>query len=316
MMGQNKIKRLQRNWKYFVSMGHVTLPRHFGGAYMTYRETSHAVTQDRRVKSWLWLHCGDFWIAIAMGDMHKKTEAMLRAVLISSPRGVPVYRLDREYKAITFQSIPFRELGFGSLESYLRSIPHVASFATLSGETVIKGVASEADKHVAKLIAKQKKPKLKKVLPPRKPSFPSRRLASSHMSTATKATTPRFIPPRMQSRFQSGTSTNLVGLRRIILNNTADNDSRSAKKPPSPRAKIPPNKRNVTLTPTPLMGASSKSQSLLSENVSGSKRTVNMEGNNDSSHASPEVKKKITPATGRRGDILFCCCCLFFCFIC
>lgn len=116
-----------------------------------------------------------------MEEQKKKTEAMLRAVLISSPRGVPLRRLDREFKSITFSSIPFREIGHASLESYIRSIPNVASVTKdLDGEMVVKGVASESDKHVAKLIAKQKKPKKrsKPLARPRRPTFVSRPHAS------------------------------------------------------------------------------------------------------------------------------------------
>ena len=95
-----------------------------------------------------------------MEELKKKTEAMLRAVLISSPRGVPLRRLNKEYSSITYSSIPHPELGFPTLDSYIKSIPHVATLTRdVDGEFVVKGVASESDQHVAKLIAKQRKPK-------------------------------------------------------------------------------------------------------------------------------------------------------------
>lgn len=95
-----------------------------------------------------------------MEELKKKTEAMLRAVLISSPRGVPLRRLNKEYSSITYSSIPHPELGFPTLDSYIKSIPHVAALTRdVDGEFIVKGVASESDQHVAKLIAKQRKPK-------------------------------------------------------------------------------------------------------------------------------------------------------------
>ncbi|XP_073250935.1 tudor domain-containing protein 7-like [Porites lutea] len=95
-----------------------------------------------------------------MEELKKKTEAMLRAVLISSPRGVPLRRLNKEYSTITYSSIPHPELGFPTLDSYIKSIPHVAALTRdVDGEFIVKGVASESDQHVAKLIAKQRKPK-------------------------------------------------------------------------------------------------------------------------------------------------------------
>ena len=166
-----------------------------------------------------------------MEELKKKTEAMLRAVLISSPRGIPLRRVDREYKSITFSPIPFTQLGFRNLEDYLRSIPHVASFTRDSdGELVLRGVASEADKHVAKLISKQKKPKLRKSAPARRPiarsrfysvrtpmrpntrpqtqpltrsSHPPTRTQSSPPSLSTAIFGPKFeIPPRMKKVLQ------------------------------------------------------------------------------------------------------------------
>ena len=95
-----------------------------------------------------------------MEELKKKTEAMLRAVLISSPRGVPLRRLNKEYSTITYSSIPHPQLGFPTLDSYIKSIPHVAALTRdVDGEFIVKGVASESDQHVAKLIAKQRKPK-------------------------------------------------------------------------------------------------------------------------------------------------------------
>ena len=131
-----------------------------------------------------------------MEEQKKKTEAMLRAVLISSPRGVPLRRLDREFKSITFSSIPFREIGHASLESYIRSIPNVASLTKdLDGEMVVKGVASESDKHVAKLIAKQKKPKKrsKPLAKPRRPTFVSRPYASRPVAVNRPVVTTRPV---------------------------------------------------------------------------------------------------------------------------
>lgn len=109
-----------------------------------------------------------------MEQLKKKTETMLRSVLISSARGVALRRLDKEYKTIIYSSIPFGEFGFATLEMYLRSIPHVAELTRdADGEIVVKGVPSESDQHVAKLISKQRKPKKRS-----KPAAKSRRPTS------------------------------------------------------------------------------------------------------------------------------------------
>ena len=162
-----------------------------------------------------------------MEELKKKTEAMLRAVLISSPRGVPLRRLDREYKSITFSSIPFQEMGYHSLEHYIKGIPKVAMLTRdVDGEFVVKGVASESDQHVAKLIAKQKKPKKKAKANSRRPVFARRPAVVTRPAMVTRqvfvtrppvvqvvrplpaaprtiGTVARFIPPRMKKQAAS-----------------------------------------------------------------------------------------------------------------
>ena len=156
-----------------------------------------------------------------MEEQKKKTEAMLRAVLISSPRGVPLRRLDREYKTITFSSIPFQEMGYHSLEHYIKSIPNVAMLTRdVDGEIVVKGVASESDQHVAKLIAKQKKPKKKAKANSRRPVFVRRPAFVSRPAIVTRQVFPvvvrpipgiRFIPPRMMKQAVSQATAQSVG---------------------------------------------------------------------------------------------------------
>lgn len=95
-----------------------------------------------------------------MEELKKKTRVLLRSVLVSSPRGVSLSHLNKEYRVFSYSNIPFKEMGFDSVESFIKSIPDVASLKRDNdGQLVVVGVASEADKHVAKLIAKQKKPK-------------------------------------------------------------------------------------------------------------------------------------------------------------
>ena len=140
----------------------------------------------------------------------RETEAMLRAVLISSPRGVRFEKLLRDYRELTFKTIPFRELGFPRLENFVLSIPSVARAEKgPDGEWIVKGVASDADKHVAKLISKQKKPTLRKSA---KSIFPKRRFMSrpSRMSTPVRKPAPmssKYVPPPRMQRLQENRNT-------------------------------------------------------------------------------------------------------------
>ena len=149
--------------------------------------------------------------------MLRETEAMLRAVLISSPRGVRFEKLLRDYKELTFKIIPYKELGFPNLESFLQSIPSVAQVErSPDGEWVVKGVASDADKHVAKLISKQKKPSIrrsaKSMIAKRMPITLPPRINTPFRKPVMRApTTSNYkLPPRMQKQKQVQESRNKV----------------------------------------------------------------------------------------------------------
>ncbi|XP_022786296.1 tudor domain-containing protein 7-like [Stylophora pistillata] len=166
-----------------------------------------------------------------MEELKRKTDVLLRSVLLSVGRtGLALRLLDREYKSFTYSSLPYKEMGFSSLEKYIKSIPEVASLSRdVDGEYVVHGVASEADKHVAKLIAKQRKPKRKAKAKARRPVHASMhkpgvgRSAALHRAPMRKSpqavpfrggvapfrggvtpsrggAAPRFVPPRMMKR--------------------------------------------------------------------------------------------------------------------
>ena len=135
--------------------------------------------------------------------MLRETEAMLRAVLISSPRGVHFEKLQRDYKELTFKTIPYKELGYPNLETFLQNIPAVARVEKgPDGEWMVKGVASDADKHVAKLISKQKKPSLRKSA---KSMIARRRATPSPMriNTPVRKPAPRPHSSKPSSTYQT-----------------------------------------------------------------------------------------------------------------
>lgn len=169
-----------------------------------------------------------------MEELKKKTTVLLRSVLVSSPRGVPLSQLNKEYRVFSYSNIPFKEMGFNSVETFIKSIPDVASLKRNNdGQLVVVGIASESDKHVAKLIARQKKPKkrskpagqLRRPTPaknslakrvvvgqfataPRQFAFPANQafvtnIPALHLAgigSGRLAQTNRFIPPRMKNR--------------------------------------------------------------------------------------------------------------------
>ncbi|XP_066470636.1 tudor domain-containing protein 7 isoform X2 [Tiliqua scincoides] len=87
---------------------------------------------------------------------------MLRAVLQSHKNGVPFPRLQGEYKSLTGDWIPFEQLGYPSLEGYLKNIPGVVRIEIgKTGEVVCHAVACQETASIAQFVARQRTSKRK-----------------------------------------------------------------------------------------------------------------------------------------------------------
>ncbi|XP_032069373.1 tudor domain-containing protein 7 isoform X2 [Thamnophis elegans] len=87
---------------------------------------------------------------------------MLRAVLQSHKTGVPFSHLQGEYKSLTGDWIPFKQLGHATLEGYLKSIPGVVRIEiSKSGEVTCHAVVCQETARIAKLVACQRTSKKK-----------------------------------------------------------------------------------------------------------------------------------------------------------
>ncbi|XP_026528720.1 tudor domain-containing protein 7 isoform X2 [Notechis scutatus] len=87
---------------------------------------------------------------------------MLRAVLQSHKSGVPFSYLQGEYKSLTGDWIPFKQLGHATLEGYLKSIPGVVRIeCSRSGEVTCHAVVCQETARIAKLVACQRTSKKK-----------------------------------------------------------------------------------------------------------------------------------------------------------
>ncbi|MEQ2276432.1 Tudor domain-containing protein 7A, partial [Xenotaenia resolanae] len=84
---------------------------------------------------------------------------MLRAVLQSSKTGVPVNKLQSEYRSLCGEFIPLRKLGFSKLEDYLQSIPSVVKLENRMGELRCFAAVCEETAHIAELVARQRSSK-------------------------------------------------------------------------------------------------------------------------------------------------------------
>uniref|UniRef100_A0A8B9W5I3 Tudor domain-containing protein 7 n=1 Tax=Bos mutus grunniens TaxID=30521 RepID=A0A8B9W5I3_BOSMU len=87
---------------------------------------------------------------------------MLRAVLQSHKNGIALPRLQGEYRSLTGDWIPFKQLGYPTLEAYLRSVPAVVRIETSrSGEVTCYAMACTETARIAQLVARQRSSKRK-----------------------------------------------------------------------------------------------------------------------------------------------------------
>lgn len=86
----------------------------------------------------------------------------LRSVLHSSKHGIPLSELQDEYRSLTGEWIPFRHLGYATLEAYVASIPEVVRIErNQTGEVTCHAVACPETMQIAQLVARQSSSKKK-----------------------------------------------------------------------------------------------------------------------------------------------------------
>ncbi|XP_064480863.1 uncharacterized protein LOC135394191 [Ornithodoros turicata] len=93
----------------------------------------------------------------------EEVETVLRSVLSTVQNGMQLPQLDMEYQDMVGHTIPFRRLGFGSLQAYIRSIPHVVQVkVNRNGQLTASAVSNASTAHITKMVSKQKRGPQKK----------------------------------------------------------------------------------------------------------------------------------------------------------
>ncbi|BET02372.1 Tudor domain [Nesidiocoris tenuis] len=90
------------------------------------------------------------------GD-REKVVSNLRALLISSPCAISCAELNGDYKAMIGGDIPFKTLGFLTLESFLTSLNDVLSVEMVNKKMFVKAKLAEDSQHLSSMVGKQKK---------------------------------------------------------------------------------------------------------------------------------------------------------------
>ncbi|KAM6170400.1 tudor domain-containing protein 7 [Rhynchocyon petersi] len=188
---------------------------------------------------------------------------MLRAVLQSHKNGIALPQLQGEYRSLTGDWIQFKQLGYPTLEAYLRSIPAVVRIETSrSGEITCYAVACTETARIAQLVARQRSSKrkagrqvncqmrVKKTMPfflDGKPKATLRQPGFSSDSSINKKPTPAMLRERGNSLgIKSGAEIPPYALHTTLGNEALKNVpvQRHVNLPPnnrfSPKASLPP----------------------------------------------------------------------------
>ncbi|CAG9856743.1 unnamed protein product [Phyllotreta striolata] len=86
----------------------------------------------------------------------------LRGILTANPRAMTIRQLNAEYYTLVGYNIPYKQMGYHTLEDFLHSIPDTVQVQGSGAYALVNIVLSQKSSHVLELVAKQKKQPLKR----------------------------------------------------------------------------------------------------------------------------------------------------------
>ena len=89
-------------------------------------------------------------------DLEVKTKKLIRSVLLCKQEGCPLGKFAHEYQEFTGEPIPFKRLGYISLERCLQSMPDVVDFKKVNGQTILSAVSDNQTRHIDALVKGQR----------------------------------------------------------------------------------------------------------------------------------------------------------------
>ncbi|XP_057667390.1 tudor domain-containing protein 7 isoform X1 [Diorhabda carinulata] len=91
----------------------------------------------------------------------------LRGLIVASKYPMTLKQLENDYRLIMGEGIPFRDVGYKSLEEFLKSAQTLKVFRNNKGDIVVDAETSAQSAHIVEMVQKQKTPKR----PPRRVHF-------------------------------------------------------------------------------------------------------------------------------------------------
>ena len=108
-------------------------------------------------------------------DIKETTKAELRAVLNSTPTCLPLSSLEADYLDLVGHPIPYRDMGYNTLEEFVTDIPDVITCWMSHGQMMTKAVAVKSTERITSLVARQKRHRTKASKGPASNKIPQQR---------------------------------------------------------------------------------------------------------------------------------------------
>nr|CAH7723419.1 unnamed protein product [Callosobruchus chinensis] len=111
-----------------------------------------------------------------MEKLRSEVISSIRGCLISTKGKIPLRQLEKDYKILIGERIPYQKLGFKRLEDFIDTVPTVV-LSEQNGELFVDAKKNQKSSHISEMVCKQKTEK-KKVFrnnlpPPRFSSLPT-----------------------------------------------------------------------------------------------------------------------------------------------
>lgn len=89
--------------------------------------------------------------------LKEKVVGLVRAILIPEKAGLPVEKVNREYREFNGENIPWRKMGYSTMEDFLEQNPHMCRVQRKQDGWYLFGVATQETAHIARMVSQQKK---------------------------------------------------------------------------------------------------------------------------------------------------------------
>ncbi|XP_047134570.1 tudor domain-containing protein 5 isoform X1 [Hydra vulgaris] len=92
-----------------------------------------------------------------MKENLEEVKKIVRSLLLSAKQGLTINQLCSEYTDLEHKTLPYKEFGYNSAISFMKSMPDVVRPVFLSrGDMVLQGVADESTAHIKELVQRQR----------------------------------------------------------------------------------------------------------------------------------------------------------------